>query len=282
MICTRAGSPIPLPLLITGIAGVAGTGWFQARYPGQVIGIRQADNGGSPGRASSLATPKTRPGWRGSSSNTVFGSVLDCAGNCALWACQLDPALAWRTNVEGVRNLLARPTAASARWSTCRSISSTAAAAAATRRERIRPTPSRSTALTMVGRGTADPVGGAAGLDPADFAADGDQLQRPRRRDRLDPVAIPQVEARHALLRRDPLAVPTRIASMNFAKPCSPIDSSGPVSCRRASATEPVSDCADRQSGRRLRSRSLARLSADRGRPHPAPGRQCATLSMRG
>ncbi len=35
-----------------------------------------------------------------------FQSVLDCAGNCALRACELDPELAWRINVEGVRNLL--------------------------------------------------------------------------------------------------------------------------------------------------------------------------------
>ena len=36
-----------LPLLVTGIAGVAGynaLAYFQARYPGQVIGIRQRNN----------------------------------------------------------------------------------------------------------------------------------------------------------------------------------------------------------------------------------------------
>ena len=39
--------PIPLPLLITGVAGVAGYNaleYFQERYPGRVIGIRQRDN----------------------------------------------------------------------------------------------------------------------------------------------------------------------------------------------------------------------------------------------
>ena len=35
-----------------------------------------------------------------------FGSVLNCAGNCALRACELDSRLAWRTNVEGLINLL--------------------------------------------------------------------------------------------------------------------------------------------------------------------------------
>ena len=45
----------PLPLLVTGIAGVPGYNalpYFQARYPGQVIGVRQRDNwrltGGAP------------------------------------------------------------------------------------------------------------------------------------------------------------------------------------------------------------------------------------------
>jgi dTDP-4-dehydrorhamnose reductase len=36
----------PLPLLITGVAGVAGynaLSYFQAKYPGQVFGIRQRD-----------------------------------------------------------------------------------------------------------------------------------------------------------------------------------------------------------------------------------------------
>jgi dTDP-4-dehydrorhamnose reductase len=32
--------------------------------------------------------------------------VLNCAGNCALRACELDTRLAWRTNVEGLTNLL--------------------------------------------------------------------------------------------------------------------------------------------------------------------------------
>jgi len=35
-----------------------------------------------------------------------FAFVLDCAGNCALKPCALNPALAWRLNVEGVRNLI--------------------------------------------------------------------------------------------------------------------------------------------------------------------------------
>jgi len=43
---SAVASPIPIRLLITGVAGVAGynaLAWFQARYPGWVIRIRQAD-----------------------------------------------------------------------------------------------------------------------------------------------------------------------------------------------------------------------------------------------
>ncbi|MBN1853648.1 MAG: sugar nucleotide-binding protein [Pirellulales bacterium] len=106
---TLTNDPIPLPLLITGVAGVAGYNaldYFRMRYPGQVIGIRQEDN------------------WRLSIDDVVgcdaenrirlldlferyqFRSVLNCAGNCALRACELDTRLAWRTNVEGLINLL--------------------------------------------------------------------------------------------------------------------------------------------------------------------------------
>ena len=35
-----------------------------------------------------------------------FRAVLNCAGNCALKACELDSRLAWRTNVEGMITLL--------------------------------------------------------------------------------------------------------------------------------------------------------------------------------
>ena len=100
----------PLPLLITGVAGVAGYNalrYFQHRYPGQVVGIRQEDNW-------PLSAPNIEPcnaenydGLRRLFDLYQFRSVLDCAGNCALKSCELDPPLAWRTNVEGVRNLLA-------------------------------------------------------------------------------------------------------------------------------------------------------------------------------
>ncbi len=99
---------LPLPLLITGVAGVVGYNafnYFYAQYPGQVFGIRQKDN-----------WPLTRPGIEACDAEdhqslerlfdqTDFRSVLNCAGNCALRACELDSRLAWRTNVEGLTSL---------------------------------------------------------------------------------------------------------------------------------------------------------------------------------
>jgi dTDP-4-dehydrorhamnose reductase len=106
-----AGDPlrVPLPLLITGVAGVAGynaLAYFQARYPGQVVGIRQQDNWRLDGPGVSACNAEDRPGLERLFDEHRFQSVLDCAGNCALKACELDPAMAWRINVEGARNLV--------------------------------------------------------------------------------------------------------------------------------------------------------------------------------
>jgi dTDP-4-dehydrorhamnose reductase len=101
---------IPLPLLITGVAGVAGynaLAYFQARYPGQVVGIRQRDNWRLDGPGVVACNAEDRRGLTELFDHHRFASVLDCAGNCALKACELDPAMAWRINVEGAGNLVA-------------------------------------------------------------------------------------------------------------------------------------------------------------------------------
>lgn len=100
---------IPLPLLITGVAGVAGYNaldYFQSLHPGQVFGIRQQDNWrlDTPGVVACNA--EDRDTLLRLFDRHQFRSVLNCAGNCALRACELDPRLAWRTNVEGLINLL--------------------------------------------------------------------------------------------------------------------------------------------------------------------------------
>src|SRR5437868_5675276 len=99
----------PLPLLVTGIAGVAGYNvlpYLQARYPGQVIGIRQRDNWRLSGPGIVECNAEDRQTLEKLFDEYRFAAVLDCAGNCALKSCELDPAMAWRINVEGVRNLL--------------------------------------------------------------------------------------------------------------------------------------------------------------------------------
>jgi len=100
----------PLPLLITGIAGVAGYNafaYFRSRYPEQVVGIRQVDNFRLSGEGIVACNAEDHDGLKRLFDEHQFASVLDCAGNCALRACELDPELARRINVEGVRNLLA-------------------------------------------------------------------------------------------------------------------------------------------------------------------------------
>ncbi len=99
----------PLPLLITGPAGVAGYNAFRhfsALYPGQVFALRRPEY-----------WPLDQPGILPCEAEDLdrlqrlfdeyrFAAVLDCEGNCALKHCELDPALAWRVNVSALRHLL--------------------------------------------------------------------------------------------------------------------------------------------------------------------------------
>lgn len=99
----------PLPLLITGAAGVAGYNaleYFRTRYPGQVVGIRQRDNWPLVGDGIVACNAEDPAELSRLFDEHQFQSVLNCAGNCALKSCELDPAMARRVNVEGVDNLL--------------------------------------------------------------------------------------------------------------------------------------------------------------------------------
>ncbi len=100
---------LPLPLLVTGVAGVVGynaLAYFQKKYPGQVIGIRQEDNWPLSGPGIEACNAEDRAGLAKLFDRYQFRSVLNCAGNCALRSCELDSRLAWRTNVEGLVSLL--------------------------------------------------------------------------------------------------------------------------------------------------------------------------------
>lgn len=99
----------PLPLLITGISGVAGYNalyHYRALWPGQVYGIRQTDNWRLAGDGVLPCDAEDTDGLRRLFDEYGFRSVLNCAGNCALKSCELDPEMARRINVEGVRTLL--------------------------------------------------------------------------------------------------------------------------------------------------------------------------------
>jgi dTDP-4-dehydrorhamnose reductase len=99
----------PLPLLITGISGVAGFNalpFFQNRHTGLVVGIRQHDNWRLNGPGVVLCDAEDYEGLSRLFDRHRFAGVLDCAGNCALKSCELDPEMAWRINVAGVENLL--------------------------------------------------------------------------------------------------------------------------------------------------------------------------------
>ncbi len=99
----------PLPLLIPGVAGVAGYNafrYFHSRYPGQVIGTRRIDNWPLAGEGVEPCELHDRDSLARLFDRYQFASVLNCEGTCKLKSCELNPALAERVNVESVRNLL--------------------------------------------------------------------------------------------------------------------------------------------------------------------------------
>ena len=106
-----AANEVPLPLLITGVAGVPGynaMAYFGARHPGRVVGIRQVENLRLVGPGVVACNAEDRQGLARLFEEHQFAAVLDCAGNLRLRQCELAPEIAWRINVEGVRNLLSQ------------------------------------------------------------------------------------------------------------------------------------------------------------------------------
>jgi dTDP-4-dehydrorhamnose reductase len=98
-----------LPLLITGITGVAGLNalhYFQKRYPGQVIGIRPRQTWQLTGDGIVPLDAEDAPGLRDLFRAYRFRAVLNCTGNCALKSCECDPAMAHKLNVDSAANIL--------------------------------------------------------------------------------------------------------------------------------------------------------------------------------
>jgi dTDP-4-dehydrorhamnose reductase len=91
-----------LPLLVTGITGVAGFNafyYFRHKFPGQVIGIRPKQTFRIKGDGIIALDADDIVGLRELFHTYRFRSVLNCVGNCALKSCELDPDMARRLNV---------------------------------------------------------------------------------------------------------------------------------------------------------------------------------------
>jgi dTDP-4-dehydrorhamnose reductase len=88
------------------VAGYNAFHFLRARYPGQVIGIRQRNNWPLRGEGIVACDAEDADGLARLCDRYAFAAVLNCAGNCALKKCELDPAMAWRINVEGAQTLV--------------------------------------------------------------------------------------------------------------------------------------------------------------------------------
>jgi dTDP-4-dehydrorhamnose reductase len=97
-----------LPLLITGVSGVAGWNafpYFRRLHLGQVIGIRPTATWQLTADDVIGLDTEDRAGLLMLFETHRFRSVLNCTGNCALKSCELDPAMAQRTNVDSAVNI---------------------------------------------------------------------------------------------------------------------------------------------------------------------------------
>jgi dTDP-4-dehydrorhamnose reductase len=94
--------PPPLPLLITGVSGVAGYHaffHFAAHYPGQVVGVRPSATWRLTGPGIVALDTEDEAALVELFRRHRFAAVLNTTGNCALKSCELAPDMAYRTNV---------------------------------------------------------------------------------------------------------------------------------------------------------------------------------------
>ena len=102
-------SKVDLPILVTGIAGVAGYNafhYYSRLYSANVIGIRRDEYWPLTGEGivgcDIINKEKLLKLFR----QHQFRSVMSGLGTCRLKSCELDPAMAHRVNVDGINNLL--------------------------------------------------------------------------------------------------------------------------------------------------------------------------------
>lgn len=99
---------LPLPILVTGVSGVAGYNVFfplQAAYPGRVIGVRPTATFRLTGPGIVALDTEDETGLDALFREYRFRAVLNTTGNCALKACEVSPTLAYDTNVVSARNI---------------------------------------------------------------------------------------------------------------------------------------------------------------------------------
>ena len=99
----------PLPMLITGIAGVPGYNafhHFRTLYGDQVVGLRQASMWPLAGDGIVACDVEDATGIKRLWDQYKFKSLLNCAGTCRLKSCELDPIMAHRVNVAGTANIM--------------------------------------------------------------------------------------------------------------------------------------------------------------------------------
>ncbi|QEG40748.1 SDR family oxidoreductase [Roseimaritima ulvae] len=104
----RQPSDLRLPLLITGLAGVPGYNafaYFRKRLGDSVLAIRPHRNWRLTGPGILACDTDDEAGMDALWDEHRFQSVLSFAGSCHLKACELDPQMAERINVQGTRNV---------------------------------------------------------------------------------------------------------------------------------------------------------------------------------
>ncbi|MFO0877203.1 MAG: sugar nucleotide-binding protein [Gemmataceae bacterium] len=93
---------LPLPLLVTGVSGVAGLNafvYFHRLAPDKVVGIRPRATFRLTGPGIVPLDTEDEAGLEDLFRTHRFRSVLNTTGNCALKSCELNPEMARRTNV---------------------------------------------------------------------------------------------------------------------------------------------------------------------------------------
>lgn len=99
----------PLPMLVTGIAGVPGYNafhHFRRLYGDAVIGIRQSSMWPLQGEGVIACDVEDQHAIDRLWEKYRFASLLNCAGSCRLKSCELDPEMAHRVNVVGTENMM--------------------------------------------------------------------------------------------------------------------------------------------------------------------------------